>query len=143
MERLQDGARCLDHYCVRISVAGGCSDFICHKTLWDWMQLLIIPLALAAIALLFNRSERIRQDKLADRREKEARLIEERREKEADLIERRRTQDSSLQSYLDEMAQFLLYRDDATGKLLVRVEPGPGVQSVLTADCVSSGPTRK
>jgi hypothetical protein len=89
-------------------------------------------LALAAIALLFNRSERIRQDKLADRREKEARLIEERREKEADLIERRRTQDSSLQSYLDEMAQFLLYRDDATGKL-VRVGPGPGVQSVLRA----------
>src|SRR6266849_628439 len=28
------------------------------KTLWDWMQLLVIPLALAVIAIWFNRADR-------------------------------------------------------------------------------------
>jgi uncharacterized protein YjbI with pentapeptide repeats len=37
-----------------------------------------------------------------------------------------------LQSYLDEMGKFLLYRDDTTGKLC-RVDPEPDVQAVLRA----------
>src|SRR5579864_8261349 len=35
------------------------------KTLWDWLQLLIIPLALAVIAFLFNRSERKNEQRVA------------------------------------------------------------------------------
>jgi len=91
------------------------------KKLWDWMQLLIIPLVLAVAAFLFNRSERMSANKLADRREREAYQIE-----------RRRTQDTTLQNYLDEMAEFLLYRNTTTGNLL-RMEPEDGVKSILRA----------
>ena len=34
------------------------------KTLWDWLQLLIIPLALAIIAILFNRAERKNEQRI-------------------------------------------------------------------------------
>src|SRR5579859_2774588 len=37
-----------------------------QKTLWDWMQLLIIPTALAVVAFLFNRVESDYQQRLAD-----------------------------------------------------------------------------
>jgi uncharacterized protein YjbI with pentapeptide repeats len=102
------------------------------KRLWDWMQLLIIPLGLAVAAYWFNHSVKMLENNLAQQRESIAHEIEDRREKEARLIERRRTLDNTLQSYLDEMAQFLLYRDDNNGKL-VRVEPEPEVRSVLRA----------
>src|SRR5688572_10373888 len=36
------------------------------KTLWDWMELLIVPTALAIIAYFFNKSERMNAQKLAE-----------------------------------------------------------------------------
>lgn len=50
------------------------SDFQRSKTLWDWMQLLIIPLALAVIAILFNRSERKNEQRIASDNQQEAAL---------------------------------------------------------------------
>ncbi len=38
------------------------------KTLWDWLQLLIIPLVLAVIALLFNRATTRTEQKIAAER---------------------------------------------------------------------------
>ncbi len=56
------------------------------KTLWDWMQLLIIPFALALIALWFNRTERKNERTLSSDNQQEA----------------------ALQSYLDRMSELLL-----------------------------------
>ena len=46
------------------------------KTLYDWMQLLIIPLALAIIALFFNRTERKNEQRIASDNQQEAALQE-------------------------------------------------------------------
>lgn len=57
-----------------------------NKTLWDWMQLLIIPVALASGAFLLNRSDQRREQAIA---------IDNQRE-------------TLLQSYLDRMSELLL-----------------------------------
>ncbi len=57
------------------------------KTLWDWLQLLIIPLALAVIAVLFNRSERKNEQRIASDNQQEA----------------------ALQEYIKEMSELLLH----------------------------------
>lgn len=71
------------------------------KTLWDWLQLLIVPVVLAVIAFLFSWAEK-RND----------RLITQQRTEEDKGIARRRTQDATLQSYLDQVAQLLLHKED-------------------------------
>jgi hypothetical protein len=56
------------------------------KSLWDWMQLLIIPFVLAIAAFLFNRAERKNEQEIA-------------------LDNQRET---ALQAYLDKMSEILL-----------------------------------
>jgi len=56
------------------------------KTFWDWLQLLIIPFALAIIAFSFNRVER----------------------KNEQLIASDNQQEAALQAYLDKMSELLL-----------------------------------
>jgi uncharacterized protein YjbI with pentapeptide repeats len=69
------------------------------KTLWDWMQLLVVPLALAAGAYWLNRVQS----------ERERRAQETQREREL-RIEDNRSQDAALEAYLDRMDQLLLDR---------------------------------
>jgi len=59
------------------------------KTLWDWMELLIIPLFLAGGVFYLNRSERTTEREIAIDRQQEA----------------------ALQSYLDRMTELLLEKD--------------------------------
>lgn len=61
-------------------------DFVRGKTLWDWMELLLIPLALAGGAFYLNRAERETERQIATDRQQEA----------------------ALQSYLDRMSDLLL-----------------------------------
>lgn len=67
------------------------------KTLWDWMELLIIPLVLGFGAFFLNRSERAIEHQIAEDRAKVEREIATDRQREA-----------ALQSYLDRMADLLL-----------------------------------
>jgi uncharacterized protein YjbI with pentapeptide repeats len=67
------------------------------KTLWDWLQLLIIPAVLAGGALWFNRAEREAERRIADERSKAEREIADERLREA-----------TLQAYLDRMTDLLL-----------------------------------
>lgn len=67
------------------------------KTLWDWMELLIIPLFLAGGAFYLNSSEKEIERKEAEDRAKLEREIA------AD-----RQYETALQSYLDRMAELLL-----------------------------------
>jgi uncharacterized protein YjbI with pentapeptide repeats len=60
------------------------------RTLWDWLQLLIIPAVLAAGGLWFNQQQRDRELEIADRR----------------------AQDEALQAYLNQIGQLLLDKDD-------------------------------
>src|SRR5260370_36550438 len=75
---------------------------VSRKTLWDWLQLLIIPLALAIIAILFNRSERKNEQRIASDNQQEA----------------------ALQEYIKEMSELLLH-----GKLR-ESQPGDEVRTI-------------
>lgn len=67
------------------------------KTLWDWMELLIIPAVLAGGVFFLNRSERAVEHQIA----------EDRAELEREIATDRQ-QEAALQSYLDRMADLLL-----------------------------------
>src|SRR5215217_191957 len=60
------------------------------RTLWDWLQLLIIPAVLAGVGLWFNRQQREQEQQTADRR----------------------AQDEALQAYLDHMSAMLIPNND-------------------------------
>jgi uncharacterized protein YjbI with pentapeptide repeats len=72
-------------------------EYIRGKTLWDWMELFIIPIFLASGAFYLNRSER----------ESERRRAEERSTLEREIATDRQ-QEAALQAYLDRMADLLL-----------------------------------
>ncbi|GCE09780.1 pentapeptide repeat-containing protein [Dictyobacter aurantiacus] len=69
------------------------------KTLWDWMQLLIVPVALAIGALLFNQAASKNEQKIAQQRDQTALDIAADNQREA-----------LLQTYLDRMSELLLDR---------------------------------
>src|SRR5260370_17349678 len=81
------------------------SDFQRGKTLWDWLQLLIIPVALAIIAIFFNRAERKNEQRIASDNQ----------------------QEGALQEYIKEMSGLLLERNlrtsdkDAEVRIIARV----------------------
>jgi uncharacterized protein YjbI with pentapeptide repeats len=73
------------------------------KTVWDWMQLLVIPLVLAIFGFAFTWTQ--------DRR--------------AQAIEDQRTQGAAVQAYLDKMGDLMLQRDlgakeESTARTLAR-----------------------
>jgi len=89
------------------------------KTLWDWLQLLVVPLALAIIAFLFNRTTTRTEQKIANQRILEDRQIAERRYQQDQKIAAQRYQQDQqiaqdkqredlLQTYLDRMSELLL-----------------------------------
>jgi hypothetical protein len=67
------------------------------KTVWDWLQLLIVPLMLVAIGLGFALQQDARQQRVEDQRA----------EAERELAEQR-AQDEALQAYLSQMGSLLL-----------------------------------
>jgi uncharacterized protein YjbI with pentapeptide repeats len=79
-----------------------------RKTLWDWLDLLIVPVALAGIGLWFTVQQDVRQHQIEDRRAKAERAIQE-----------QNAQDAELQAYLDQMSSLLL-----KGNLLTSQEGG-------------------
>jgi uncharacterized protein YjbI with pentapeptide repeats len=67
------------------------------KTLWDWLQLLVVPLALAGIALGFNLLQSVREQKHEDaRKQNELRIAAEARREDA------------LSAYLQRMSELTL-----------------------------------
>src|SRR5256884_5485171 len=89
------------------------------KTLWDLLQLLIIPVALALIALLFNRAttrteqkiaaERYKQDKgIASRHYHQDQQIAKQRYEQDQNLALDKQREDLLQTYLDRMSALLL-----------------------------------
>lgn len=67
------------------------------KTVWDWLQLLVVPAVLVGVGYWLNRAE-------SDR----ARKVQHLREAEVQLIEEQRSQDALLREYFDSMTTLLL-----------------------------------
>src|SRR5258708_2657688 len=104
------------------------------KTLWDWLQLLIIPLVLAVIALLFNRAttrteqkiaaERYEQDKkIASRHYHQDQQIAKQRYEQDQQIALDKQHEDLLQAYLDRISELLL-------KESLRTSPSEEVRNV-------------
>jgi hypothetical protein len=55
------------------------------KTLWDWLQLLGIPLALASLAFLLNAAQSGREQQREDQRATRQRIVEDRRAAQQDV----------------------------------------------------------
>jgi uncharacterized protein YjbI with pentapeptide repeats len=70
------------------------------KTLWDWLQLLIVPVVLSLISVVFAWQQDIRQDQIESKRAKAERELA-----------RERAQDEALQAYLSQMGSLLLEKD--------------------------------
>ena len=87
-----------------------------NKTVWDFLQLLIVPLMLVAIGLVFSLQQDARQQRVEDQRA----------EAERELAEQR-AQDEALQAYLDQMSQLMLERK------LLEAEPGDPVHTLAQA----------
>jgi hypothetical protein len=79
------------------------------RTLWDWLQLLIIPAVLAGVGLWFNRQQREQELQTADRR----------------------AQDEALQAYLDQMSDMLIPHNDQPS--LYKASQGDSLSSVARA----------
>jgi uncharacterized protein YjbI with pentapeptide repeats len=92
------------------------------KPLWSWLQLLIVPAALAIGVAWLNWAQRQREREAEDaqqqreheaeeaRRERERKAQEAQRESELE-VENQRAQDAALQAYLDQVSQLLLNSD--------------------------------
>jgi uncharacterized protein YjbI with pentapeptide repeats len=64
-----------------------------NKTVWDWLQLLIVPIVLAVASFWFTLQQDIRQQ----------------------ATEEQRAQDAALQAYLDKIGDFMLKNDGPLG----------------------------
>jgi hypothetical protein len=88
------------------------------KTLWDWLDLLIVPIVLALGGYLFTRSENQRRDRIA----------EDQRNLDRELADASR-QDETLQTYLDGMSQLLTDKE----RPLRRAQPRDDLSTVARA----------
>jgi uncharacterized protein YjbI with pentapeptide repeats len=71
--------------------------FVAHKSLWEFLDLLIVPLALAIIGFGFTAQQQARQTQL-----------EQGRYERAQAVEAQRAQNAALQAYLDQMNHLML-----------------------------------
>jgi hypothetical protein len=69
------------------------------KTVWDWLQLLVVPLMLALITVVFTWQQDARQQRIENQRAAAERELAE-----------QRAQDEALQAYLNQMSQLMLDR---------------------------------
>ena len=85
-------------------------------TVRDWLQLLVVPLALVVIGFVFTAQQDARQQQIEDRRAVAERMLAE-----------QRAQDEALQAYLDQLSSLLLEKD------LRRSEEGSEVRTLARA----------
>ena len=81
------------------------------KTVWDFLQLLIVPLMLAAIGFWFTMQQEARQQQVEDERAQQAQKIENQRAEAEQELAKQGAQDEALQAYLDQMGNLLLEKD--------------------------------
>jgi hypothetical protein len=99
------------------------------KTVWDWLDLLIVPLMLALITVGFAWQQDARQNHIEDQRAKA----------ERELVDQR-AQDEAVQAYLDQMSNLLLEKDlreTSWNNEVPTLDGGSEVQTVARARTIS------
>jgi uncharacterized protein YjbI with pentapeptide repeats len=77
------------------------------KTLWDWLQLLIVPLVLAFAAFALSTAQSGRERRQEDRREAEQRRLEARRAAREQAAADDRAREETLHTYLQQMSELI------------------------------------
>ena len=80
------------------------------KTVWDWLQLLVVPIMITLITVAFTWQQSARQQRIEDQRFEQAQKIEGRRAEAEREIQEQRAQQATFQMYLDQMGALLLDR---------------------------------
>ena len=80
------------------------------KTLWDWMQLLVVPLALAVVGFGFNAAQSEREHQREERRTRVDRELADRRADTDRSIAADNRREDTLQAYLHQMSDLMLQR---------------------------------
>jgi ABC-type nickel/cobalt efflux system permease component RcnA len=78
------------------------------KTLWDWMQILLVPLMLAIGGFWFSQVQKSRDERAAAQRDKTEREATAQRDKTEREIAADNQHEAALQAYLDKMSELLL-----------------------------------
>jgi hypothetical protein len=78
------------------------------RTVWDWLQMLVVPLMLVAVGFWFTTQQEVRQQQIEDQR----------------------SQDTALQAYFDGMTNLLI---DEQGTQLRKLDPDAEVQRLIQA----------
>jgi hypothetical protein len=81
------------------------------KTLWDLLELLIVPLVLVTKGFVFSVQQDARQTAIENRRAEQARKLADQQAEEERKIADRRTEQATLQAYLDQIGTLLLDRN--------------------------------
>jgi hypothetical protein len=102
---------------------------IADKKFWDYLELLIVPAALAIGVYLLNRRQEERDREADATREHEREATEEARRQRELEVENQRAQDEALQAYLDQMSQLLTDKD----RPLHRAQVGDSLSTVARA----------
>jgi uncharacterized protein YjbI with pentapeptide repeats len=97
------------------------------RPLWDWLQLLIVPLVIAAIGFWFTSSQNGRQQRIEDQRAQQAQNIENARAKAERALAKQSAQDEALQAYLAQMSSLMLEKN------LLESERGDAVYTLAQA----------
>src|ERR1700686_232324 len=88
-----------------------------NKTVWDWLQLLIVPLVLAVVALLFQVANiRAERQITNERYQKDQQIAKQRYEQDQQIALDKQREDL-LQAYLDRISELLLEKDLRTSPL--------------------------
>ena len=103
------------------------SDFQRGKTLWDWVQLLFIPVVLAVAGFWFNHRER----KAAELRDENERKNADRHNQTEREIAQDNQHEAVLQEYIDKMSELLLHEK------LRESQPGDEVRTIARVRTLS------
>jgi uncharacterized protein YjbI with pentapeptide repeats len=98
------------------------------KTVWDWLQLLIVPIMLSLITVAFTWQQNTRQQQIENQRAQAERDLQE-----------QRAQQATLQAYLDQMGTLLLDRDLRNASEDSDVRRLARARTLVVLDALSSG----
>jgi hypothetical protein len=87
-----------------------------QKTLWDWMELLIVPLAIAFSLAGVGMAERRNERRIADERIKQDRAIADERVTQERELSESRAQEAAMEAYLEQMSTLLLDKNLGTSE---------------------------
>jgi len=109
----------------------GDRDYFPAKTGWDWLQLLVIPAALAVVGIIVNRADKRREQQTAkDNREQDLKIAEDNRKADQTIAEDRQ-QEAALEAYFATITNLLL------DKKLRESEEGDEIRAVARAQTLT------